>query len=84
LNTLTAITEKKAGFRSLGDASADTITAHGRPMLTVLGGLAEFERELIRSRNGEGGARAKADGALLNFRMGDVARGKRLGASAWS
>jgi DNA invertase Pin-like site-specific DNA recombinase len=52
LNTLAAITEKKAGFRSLGDAWADTTTAHGRLMLTVLGGLAEFERELIRTRTG--------------------------------
>jgi DNA invertase Pin-like site-specific DNA recombinase len=54
LNTLAAITAKKAGFRSLGDAWADTTTAHGRLMLTVLGGLAEFERDLIRSRTGEG------------------------------
>src|SRR6202030_852361 len=44
LNTLAAITGKKAGFRSLADAWADTTTAHGRLMLTVLGGLAEFER----------------------------------------
>jgi DNA invertase Pin-like site-specific DNA recombinase len=65
LNTLAAITEKKAGFRSLGDAWADTTTAHGRLMLTVLGGLAEFERELIRIRTGEGRARAKADGKSL-------------------
>ena len=50
LNTLAAITERKAGFRSLGDASADTTTAHGRLMLTVLGGLAEFERDSIRTR----------------------------------
>lgn len=62
LNTLAAITEKGAGFRSLGDAWADTTTPHGRLMLTVLGGLAEFERELIRTRTGEGRARAKARG----------------------
>src|ERR1700716_857527 len=62
LNTLAAITDKKAGFRSLADAWADTTTAHGRLMLTVLGGLAEFERELIRQRTGEGRARAKARG----------------------
>jgi len=31
-------------------------------MLTVLGGLAEFERELIRARTGEGRVRAKARG----------------------
>jgi DNA invertase Pin-like site-specific DNA recombinase len=65
LNTLAAITEKKAGFRSLADTWADTTTAHGRLMLTVLGGLAEFERELIRARTGEGRARAKANGQSL-------------------
>src|SRR4051794_32933948 len=52
LNTLATITEKKAGFRSLGDTWAATTSAHGRLMLTVLGGLAEFERELIRTRTG--------------------------------
>jgi DNA invertase Pin-like site-specific DNA recombinase len=66
LNTLAAVTGSKAGFRSLGDAWADTTTAHGRLMLTVLGGLAEFERDLIRTRTGEGRARA-------------VARGQRMG-----
>src|SRR6266446_4718317 len=50
LNTLAAITAKKAGFKSLGDTWADTTTSHGRLMLTVLGGLAEFERDLIRAR----------------------------------
>ena len=65
LNTLAAITDKKAGFRSLGDAWADTTTPHGRLMLTVLGGLAEFERELIRARTGEGRARAVARGVKL-------------------
>ena len=65
LNTLAAITDRNAGFRSLGDAWADTTTAHGRLMLTVLGGLAEFERELIRARTTEGRERAKARGARL-------------------
>src|ERR1700704_489958 len=49
LNTLAAITAKKAGFKSLGDTWSDTTTSHGRLMLTVLGGLAEFERDLIRA-----------------------------------
>src|SRR5271165_4581610 len=62
LNTLAAITGKGAGFRSLNDTWADTTTAHGRLMLTVLGGLAEFERELIRARTGEGRKTAKAKG----------------------
>jgi hypothetical protein len=63
---LAAITAKKAGFKSLGDTWADTTTSHGRLMLTVLGGLVEFERDLIRARTGEGRARA-------------VARGQRMG-----
>ena len=65
LNTLATITERKAGLRSLGDTWADTTTAHGRLMLTVLGWLAEFEREFIRARTGEGRARAKARGKSL-------------------
>jgi DNA invertase Pin-like site-specific DNA recombinase len=62
LNTLGAIADRKAGFRSLGDAWAYTTTPRGRLMLTVLGGLAEFERDLIRARTGEGRARAVARG----------------------
>ena len=65
LNLLGTIAEKGAGFRSLRDTWADTTTAHGRLMLTVLGGLAEFERELIRTRTGEGRARAKERGVIL-------------------
>jgi DNA invertase Pin-like site-specific DNA recombinase len=65
LNTLATIADRKAGFRSLGDTWADTTTAHGRLMLTVLGGLAEFERELIRVRTGEGRARAVARGVKM-------------------
>ena len=42
-----------------------TTTAHGRLMLTVLGGLAEFERELIRARTGEGRERAKSRGVKM-------------------
>jgi DNA invertase Pin-like site-specific DNA recombinase len=53
LNTLATITDRKAGFRSLGDAWADTTTPHGRLMLAVLGGLAEFERDLIRELGGQ-------------------------------
>jgi len=65
LNTLASIAAKGAGFRSLGDTWADTTTAHGRLMLTVLGGLAEFERELIRARTGEGRKRAIAKGVKM-------------------
>ena len=54
LNILDVIGKAGAGFKCLGDAWADTTTPHGRLMLTVLGGLAEFERELILARTSDG------------------------------
>lgn len=62
LNVINEVSARGAGFRSLKDVWADTTTAHGRLMLTILGGLAEFERELIRVRTGEGRLRARARG----------------------
>jgi DNA invertase Pin-like site-specific DNA recombinase len=62
LNILDMIAKAGAGFKSLTDTWADTTTAHGRLMLTVLGGLAEFERELILARTGDGRKRAQARG----------------------
>jgi DNA invertase Pin-like site-specific DNA recombinase len=80
LNTLAAITAKKAGFKSLGDTWADTTTSHGRLMLTVLGGLAEFERDLIRARTGEGRARAVARGQKMGrpFKLTDHQKGEAI------
>jgi len=62
LNTLATISDRGASFKSLGDQWADTTTAHGRLMLTVLGGLAEFERHLILARTSEGRQRAQQRG----------------------
>ncbi len=62
LNTLDTVAKAGAGFRSLADTWADTTTPHGKLMLTILGGLAEFERSLILTRTGEGRARAMARG----------------------
>ena len=69
LNTLDAVGKAGAGFRSLADAWADTTTPHGRLMLTVLGGLAEFERELIKARTDEGRKRAQARGVKFGRRL---------------
>ena len=68
LNTLDAVGRAGAGFRSLGDAWADTTTPHGKLMITVLGGLAEFERHLILSRTNEGRQRAMANGIKFGRR----------------
>lgn len=66
LNLLALFGEKGVQFRSLAEGWADTTTAAGRLIVTVLGGLAEFERELIVTRTQEGRKRA-------------IARGKRMG-----
>jgi DNA invertase Pin-like site-specific DNA recombinase len=62
LNVLAAVADRGAGFKSLKDAWCDTTTPHGRLLTVLLGGIAEFERELIRARTGEGRKRAKARG----------------------
>jgi DNA invertase Pin-like site-specific DNA recombinase len=56
------IVDAKAQFRSLAEPWADTGTSTGRLMIAVLGGLADVERDLIRTRTAEGRNRAKARG----------------------
>jgi DNA invertase Pin-like site-specific DNA recombinase len=69
LNVLHAVAKVGAGFRSLADAWADTTTPHGKLMITILGGLAEFERSLILSRTAEGRTRAKARGVRFGRKL---------------
>jgi len=49
-------------FKSLAEPWADTATSTGRLMIAVLGGLADVERDLIRTRTAEGRSRATARG----------------------
>ena len=56
------IADASARFRSLAEPWADTGTSTGRLMLAVLGGLADVERDLIRTRTAEGRSRAKVRG----------------------
>jgi DNA invertase Pin-like site-specific DNA recombinase len=56
------IVDAKAQFRSLAEPWADTGTSTGRLMIAVLGGLADVERDLIRTRTAEGRSRAKKRG----------------------
>jgi DNA invertase Pin-like site-specific DNA recombinase len=62
LSILRRITEAGAKFRSLNDPWADTTTPHGELMVTILAGLATFERHLIKARTDEGKTRARAAG----------------------
>lgn len=69
LNILAEIAAAGATFKSLGDPWCDTTTPHGRLMLTVLGGLAEFERHLILARTTEGRKRAQARGVRFGRKL---------------
>ena len=62
LDLIDRIGKAGASFRSLGDPLWDTSSAQGRLLSTLLAGIAEFERELIRERTGAGRERAKANG----------------------
>jgi DNA invertase Pin-like site-specific DNA recombinase len=69
LNVLDAVNKAGAGFKSMADTWADTTSPHGRLMLTVLGGLAEFERELIKARTAEGRKRAQERGVRFGGKL---------------
>jgi DNA invertase Pin-like site-specific DNA recombinase len=62
LDLLNKISSKGASFRSLGDPLWDTTSSQGRLLGTLLAAVAEFERDLIRERTGEGRRRAMAAG----------------------
>jgi len=91
LNTLDAIGKAGATFKSLGDAWADTTTPAGKLMLTVLGGLAEYERHLILSRTAEGRTRAQANGVrfgrkpiLTSYQRAEALRRRAAGETLTS
>ena len=62
LMELTAAIKRKGAELRILNLGIDTATATGKLMLTVLGGIAEFEREIMLERQREGIARAKAEG----------------------
>jgi DNA invertase Pin-like site-specific DNA recombinase len=86
LNTLDTIAKAGASFKSLADPWCDTTTPHGKLMVTILGGLATFERHLILSRTAEGRTRAQANGvrfgrkpALTAYQRAEALRRRAAG-----
>jgi DNA invertase Pin-like site-specific DNA recombinase len=65
LTVVKQIADRGCLFKSLADPWCDSTTPTGRLLLTVLGGLAEFERELIKARTMEGRERAKRAGVKM-------------------
>lgn len=64
-NILHELQGQSCGFVSLGESWCDTTTEVGRLMLTIMGGISEFERGLIRKRCEEGIERAKRKGVTF-------------------
>jgi len=62
LELIERIGKAGAAFRSLGDPLFDTTSSQGKLMATLLAAIAEFERDLIRERTGDGRKRAMAKG----------------------
>ena len=62
LELIERIGKAGAAFRSLGDPLWDTSSSQGRLLSTLLAAIAEFERDLIRERTGDGRKRAQAAG----------------------
>lgn len=62
LETIDAIASAEAKFLSLSEPWADTTSPAGRMVMTVLAGMAEFERELINTRTSAGRSAAKSRG----------------------
>jgi DNA invertase Pin-like site-specific DNA recombinase len=69
LNLIDQISRAGAAFRSLGDPLWDTSNAQGRLLATLLAGIAEFERELIRERTEDGRKRALARGVKFGRKL---------------
>ncbi len=84
LHNVDVITKAGAGFRSLADVWCDTTTPHGKLMLTVLAGLAEFERTLIMARTQAGIQRAREHGVTFGRPCKLNARQRRLIAERYA
>lgn len=84
LNTIKTVSEAGAQFRSLADAWCDTTTPHGKLMLTVLGGLAEFERALIMKRTQAGIERARELGKTFGRKVKLNPKQRRLIAERYA
>jgi DNA invertase Pin-like site-specific DNA recombinase len=88
LNIIQTTAKNRATFLSLAEPWANTNTAVGKLMLTVLGGIAEFEKDLIALRTNEGRARAKQSGIkfgpkfkLSAHQMEEIRKRKEAGES---
>jgi DNA invertase Pin-like site-specific DNA recombinase len=65
LNILGQLEEGSCGFVSLGERWCDTTSDVGKLVITIMSGIAEFERRLILSRTEAGIAEARKKGKVF-------------------
>jgi DNA invertase Pin-like site-specific DNA recombinase len=83
-NILHELETLSCGFASLTEAWVNTDTPAGKLMLTILGGISEFERSLIRTRTSEGIERAKAKGVPFGRKRKLSPEERRVAAERWA
>ena len=84
LNILHELEQSSCAFLSLGETWCDTTTDVGRLVMTIMGGIAEFERNLIKKRCDEGIARARAQGKKFGRKVILDAGQKRVIAARYA
>jgi putative DNA-invertase from lambdoid prophage Rac len=78
LETLRELEARRVSVIALNGMTVDLASAAGRMMATVLAGIAEFERDLLRERVRSGLAAAKARGKILGRQPGQRPKSDRL------
>ncbi|MCK1480476.1 recombinase family protein [Bradyrhizobium sp. 197] len=83
-NILHELNEQSCGLTSLGEPWCDTTTEIGRLMITIMGGIAEFERGLIRARTEEGLEEARAKGTKFGRKRAMTPEEVRVAAERYA
>jgi putative DNA-invertase from lambdoid prophage Rac len=78
LHTLQELEARRVSVIATSGLAFDLSTPHGRMLATVIAGIAEFERELVRDRVRSGMAAAKARGKKLGRQPGYRPKSDRL------
>jgi len=78
LHTLRELEARRVSLIAMSGMAFDLGTATGRMLATVLAGIAEFERDLLRERVRSGLAAARARGKVLGRKPGQRPKSDRL------
>jgi len=79
LATLETLRSHRVSLKALSGLDMDLSTPHGKLIATVLAGVAEFEKELIRERTKSGLAAARKRGVKLGRQVGQCPSRRHAG-----